>query len=166
MATTEGSGDKRQLILFLSAYFMLGLLVGQLVGLSSDSIAKPLISTLFAFGGGSILVLLGRLKQDDRAPALLALLGVSTGCLVGVYLGLYVDTHHLLSPLSTTHEATHSDTQATHTGTQATGQFFYLHDAQAASAADMIDAQYRSKHITPTQAYDELYQLVKRGPTQ
>jgi hypothetical protein len=156
MSATEQSGKSVSPLLFLGAYSILGLLVGHLVGFSSDSIAKSLIPALFAFGGGSVLVFLGRLPGPDRAPALLALLGMSGGCLLGIYLALYVDAHKLLSPST-------PGVVLGQVAGSSPGDFYYLHDAAAVSQADAIDAKRRAHDLTCEDAFSQLYRLAKTG---
>lgn len=76
----------------------LGLLIGNLVGLTSESIVAPLISLLFVFIGGSLFAFLHKLSTADRRLAGASLLALSLACLVGTYAGIYVAEYQVLSP--------------------------------------------------------------------
>jgi len=61
--------------------FLLGLLVGNLVGMTAESVATPLLGLLFAFIAGSVIALLGKLPPEDRRLAGQCIAALSLGCL-------------------------------------------------------------------------------------
>ena len=76
----------------------LGLLLGNLVGMTSESVVGQLVGLLFVFVGGSVFALLRKLNDNDRGLAGKLLMGVSLGTLIGVYAGIAVNEFRLLSP--------------------------------------------------------------------
>src|SRR5688500_11854820 len=80
------------------AFSMLGLLVGNLVGLSATSVVTPLLGLLFAFAGSSVIAFLHKLTQQDRKVASYAMTALSVACLVGIYSGVLVNEYRLLTP--------------------------------------------------------------------
>lgn len=78
----------------------MGLLVGNLVGMSSDHLSRVILGLLFGLIGGSIAALLHKIPVNDRHLAGAALCTLSLGCLVGVYSGIFVSQYQLLTPAS------------------------------------------------------------------
>jgi len=78
--------------------FLLGLLVGNLVGLTAQSVVTPLLGLLFAFIGGSVIAMVGKLPPADRRLAGQCIIALSLGCLIGTYGGIVVSDYQLLSP--------------------------------------------------------------------
>ncbi len=88
-------------ILFMktrTAFGLLGLLVGNLIGLTAQSVVTAVVPVLFAFGGGSILAFMKELPLEFRKEAVQAIAALSLMCLVGVYTGIIVCEHRILSP--------------------------------------------------------------------
>jgi hypothetical protein len=77
--------------------FSLGLLVGNLVGLTAKSVVTSLLGLLFAFIGGSVIALLNKLPPADRRLAGQCVVALSLGCLIGTYGGIVVSEYQLLS---------------------------------------------------------------------
>jgi hypothetical protein len=65
------------------AFFTFGLLVGTLIGLTSESVVSGFLPILFAFGGGSIIAFLDRFHGEERTIALIGIASLSIGTLVG-----------------------------------------------------------------------------------
>jgi len=76
----------------------LGLLIGNLVGLTSESLVGRIISLLFVFIGGSLLAFLRKLDVHDRKTAGASLLALSLASIVGVYMGILMTEYRWLSP--------------------------------------------------------------------
>jgi hypothetical protein len=132
------------------AFVALGFLVGQLVSLSAASLAKSLLGLLFAFGGGSAIGLLKKLEGGDRILACKGIFFLSMGCLAGIYGGIYVSEHQMLTPNRTVAEAR-----------MKSGEVKYLRkDVTAAALA--VD-QLRANHdLTDAQAVGQLVEIVER----
>ena len=161
----------------------LGLLVGNLVGFTAESITASIVPLLFAFGGGSAIAFLQKLSVPDQRTAASAIFGLSLGCLVGLYAGLYVAERQLLTPperrglLSEEYlEVLRSeeDPEVRRMVAEALGSsqgriaptvtgFRYLR-AQQVEAADAIDAALYARGINPEsllEAYQAMYALIK-----
>ena len=134
----------------------LGLLIGNLVGLTSESAVNPLLSLLFVFVGGSVLGFLHKLDANDRAIAGGSVLSLSVCCLVGVYFAIWTNQHRWLSP-KTAGATQASATQANATQTDQP----YLRSA-AVNEADLIDRRKEQGVIKPDEAYEQMYRLVRK----
>ena len=80
------------------AFCALGVLVGTLLSFSAQSLAQAVLAAVFAFFGGSILQILATRTRPFQVAAALATLSLSLGTLFGIYSGVYVNEHQLLSP--------------------------------------------------------------------
>jgi hypothetical protein len=129
----------------------LGLLIGNLVGLTSESAVNPLLSLLFVFVGGSVLGFLHKLDSNDRAIAGGSVLSLSVCCLVGVYFAIWTNQHRWLSPTPA------SSTQANPSQTDQS----YLRSASMIEA-DLIDRQKEQGAIGLDEAYAQMYRLVRK----
>ena len=117
----------------------LGFLIGNLVGLTSESVVTQTIGLLFAVMGGSLIVLLKGLQPDDRRLAGKMILSLSVMALLGVVSGIVISENRLLSPA---HIVAGADNK-------------YLRKLTASDLAE-IDLRYNSGHLTPAEAYKEL----------
>jgi hypothetical protein len=122
----------------------MGLLIGNLVGLTSEKVVTPVIGLLFSFIGASILTVLHKLTHADRMAAGKAILALSVSCLVGVYGGVLVSEHHLLTPKDAAN-ATVGDR--------------YLRKGEVV-AANGIELQRIQKRLTLEEAYDQMLKLA------
>lgn len=137
---------------FGAAFLVLGLLIGTLLAMSAQSIVQAVIAALFAMFGGSILVLLEKVSPTNQLKSCVAILAVSLGTLVGVYSGVYVNEHELLTPTSrrvSAFESRRMDTEVEK----------YL-KAYVRPKAAAIDEQYTNKMIKAEEAYDRLRKVV------
>jgi hypothetical protein len=135
--------------------FLLGLLVGNLVGLTATSVVTPLLGLLFAFVGGSVIVMLGKLPSADRRLAGQCIVALALGCLIGTYGGIVVTEYQLLSPKIDHVPATRmtvADRKA----------YLYLRSEVMAPAA-AIQLQYAQGHITAEEAYGQLRALLQKA---
>lgn len=82
----------------VAGFLALGFLIGNLVGMSATSAVTALLGLLFAFAGGSILAFLEKFSSVNLRVASQALLALSLACTIGLYTGIYVSEHQLLSP--------------------------------------------------------------------
>jgi hypothetical protein len=76
----------------------MGMLIGSLLALSAQSLSKSVIAAMFAFFGGSLLAFLQKLSIIDQIKASGGLGAIALGTIFGVYSGLYVNEHQLLTP--------------------------------------------------------------------
>ncbi len=77
----------------------LGILVGTLAGLSASPVVAALIGTLTAVAVGFIGHTSGTADTDRGSDSTLASVGIfSIAAIVGVFCGIYIRTHDLLSP--------------------------------------------------------------------
>jgi hypothetical protein len=127
-------------------FVALGLLVGNLVGMTSESAVTPTLSLLFSAAGGSIVVLLHKVPETERKILGKLLLALSISCLFGIFDGIVVTEHRLLSPRSATRAQ--SDTK-------------YLR-SMTSKEIDAIDIEYKSRAISAGEAYSRLYALAKK----
>jgi hypothetical protein len=146
-------------IAIVIAFVCLGFLIGNLVGFSSSSSLAVLIPLLFTFAGGSAVGFLPKLEVDTRRLAAGAVIALSLACLAGVYFGIFVSERQLLSPPNVRAVASTSQT------TRPERTYFYLR-AEELKEVDVIDQKFRSNELTAEQAYEQLYESVKKGGTQ
>lgn len=124
----------------------LGLLIGNLVGLTSESVVASTIGLLFSAVGGSVILFLHKLQQGDRRLAGQLILALALSTLIGIFTGIYVTEHRVLSPDYARNSP--SDNK-------------YLRSSAASEVAE-IDLKYNEHAITAAQAYDQLRALVTR----
>jgi len=146
------SNKHNPLLLFGISFACLGLLIGNMVGLSADSLVRVLIPALFAFGGGSVLVILRKLSVDEQRMAAVAISTLSIFCLLGVYVGILQAEHRFFTPQS---DQSFGDTASSMQSNK------YLHDSEIETIY-AIDAKYSNKFITAEEAYDQLFKVVER----
>jgi hypothetical protein len=147
--------------LTLIAFAALGLLVGNVSGLSDAAVTLPLIAALFAFVGGSAIAFLKDVPDAQRGSAALAITGLAIGCLLGVYLGILVREHQLLTPQARRFIATPSEQNAPVTQSGVT-RYLRSSDVQRLGT---IDAARRRGALTAQEAYDSLYNLIREENT-
>lgn len=134
----------------------LGLLIGNLVGLTSHSVVTSVIGLLFAFGGTSILAFLSKIEQEDRKVAGQCVLALSLGCLLGTYAGISVSEWHILSPRSAA--ATKQEGSPNAVNNSLLNKYL---DSASIASADAIDIEYQNKAITAEEAYERLRKVVR-----
>jgi len=132
------------------AFLSLGFLVGNLAGLTAETVTSTLLGLLFAFAGGSAIAFMHKLDRDARIDASRAILSLSVACLIGVYVGIFVSEHQFLSPDSPKN-AHRSSVQARK----------YLRE-KLLPQAEVIDQQKANLQLTTEEAYEKLYELIER----
>ena len=137
-------------------FLALGLLVGNLIGLTAESVVTPVLGLLFAFGGGSIIAFIGKFSPEDRRLAGQAILALSVACLVGVYSGIGISEWQILSPPE---RAQLNDSAPSPRASIADKK--YLRSALIKSA-NAIDTQLTMDVISFDEAYKQLFKLVKK----
>jgi hypothetical protein len=80
------------------SFLALGFLIGNIVGMTAQSVVTSLLGLLFAFAGGSVLTFIHKLDAGERRLAGQAVLALSLACVGGLYTGIFVSEHRLLSP--------------------------------------------------------------------
>lgn len=128
------------------AFGSLGLLVGNIIGLSGNSLGISFVAALFALGGGSLIPFLNKLIPNDREIAAISLIALSLSCLLGIYVGILQNEYQIFTP-SKTHGSDHND------------QTRYLR-GEDMDVINSIDRKYTSKLITAEDAYEQLYKAV------
>lgn len=131
--------------LFGIAFASLGLLIGNMIGLSADSLVKVLIPAMFAFGGGSVLALLNKLTVNDQRTAAVSLIALSSFCLLGVYIGILQTEYRVFTP----------KTDGQNQREIITSEQKYLRSVSL-ERIDIIDTQFRQGLITGETAYEKL----------
>lgn len=145
------------MVIILFAFLCLGFLIGNLVGFSSGSVLAVLLPLLFTFGGGTAVGFLPKLDVDKRRLAAAAVIALSLSCLAGVYVGIFVSERQLLSPAHVRETVSTKPTTREDRGYLRTALF---------DEATIIDQKFRANELNAEQAYEQLYQLVKKGEMQ
>lgn len=131
------------------SFISLGLLIGNLTGLTSASITTSLLSLVFAFAGGSTIALITKLEQKQIVEVEKMILYFSISCLLGVFSGIIISEFKLLSPSIT------SEVEV--------GRNKYLRN-NGLSKANEIDGYYQRGIYTKEQAYNSLYAHIVTFP--
>lgn len=126
----------------------MGLLLGALLGLTSEALVGSTIALLFAFVGGSIFALLGKLTENDRRLAGQMLAALSICAIFGLSFGIAANTYRWFSPFPDAAQKTyvHKDDP-------------YIR-SKTVSLANEIDAEKQHGSITTDQAYEQMYRLA------
>ncbi len=97
-----GAPEERNTVtrVIVFAFISFGFLLGNLIGLTAESIVKSLIPLLFAFVGGSAITFIGKLKEVEQFKASVAMGCFSLSCLLGVYTSLLIVENQLFTPIS------------------------------------------------------------------
>lgn len=140
-------------MLTIVAFACLGFLIGSLIGLSVESTLAVLIPLLFTFAGGSAIAFFTKMETASRRITSAAVIALSLASLIGVYSGIYISEHQLLSPAGVREERLHHGASRQEMG--------YLR-AQDISNINAINQQYRTGDLTAQQAYERLYELISR----
>jgi hypothetical protein len=148
---------------FVLGFGALGLLIGNLVGLTSESAVTPVMGLLFAFAGSSILALLGKISQEDRQLAGKAIFMLCACCLIGIFLGIVVDEHKLLTPgefrEARIQAALKAESSPNSHASEASASSKYLR-SDFIRRANAIDAHKANGDISVDQAYDQMFHLA------
>jgi len=148
------SGKRTAVIWIGLGLFALGTLIGSLVALSAQSLAQAVIAAMFALFGGSLLVFMEKLSEQNQAKAAIGIFAISLGTLCGVYSGLYVNEYQLLTPPAQRFTRAQS--------TQATVEVRKYLKENILPKANEIDVKYRNGLLTPQDAYDQIRILVEK----
>ena len=139
---------------FAFGFLFLGFLIGTLVAMSAQSLSNGVIAAVFALTGGSLLALLKTLSDADQLKAAAGIGGISLGAILGVYSGLYVNDHRLLSPKAQlANVQQQAGQQVINTTSQEGGK--YLRSVNL-TRVNEIDQEYRTGVLQLDQAYEQL----------
>ena len=114
--------------------------------------SDAVVAGLFTLIGGSLIAFFDKTTAQAQRAAVIALFGLSVGSLVGVYTGIIVNEHMVLSPKGAA--TTRSGVLA------ASAPVKYLRE-NTLLLIDEIDAKHRTGVLTAEQAYAELFKAVK-----
>lgn len=137
--------------MLIIAFTTLGFLIGNLMGLSAESTLSTVLPLLFAFGGGSAVAFLHKLEQCERRNASIAITALSLSCLIGVYSGIYITEHQIISP-SEVKQARLSSIESRK----------YLRSINI-NSVEQIDTKLKTGGLSTKQAYEDLYNLIQAG---
>lgn len=141
----------------------LGFLIGNLVGLTAHSVVTAVLSLVFAFAGGSVIGLLGKVADADRKLAGQGICALSLTCLIGVYSGIAISEWRVLSPrnsrtnISTLNLGKEEAKAEGAIPMSLTNKYL---DSDTVSTINSIDLLYRKNVITANEAYEKLYETV------
>ena len=138
----------------------MGILIGSLVGMTSEKVVTPVIGLLFSFVGASILTTLHKLNPHDRLVAGKAIFALSLFCLVGVYSGVLVTEYRLLSPKIQGVSASSAKPEKTSDSSAPDNKYLRSATIDKANAIDLLKAQGR---LSPDEAYAQMYQLARES---
>jgi hypothetical protein len=144
--------------MLVAGFAALGLLVGNLLGLSATSFVKEFVSLVFVFVGGSVIALLHKLSNSDRRVAGSLLFALSVGTVVGIYAGVLVTEYRVLSP-AVPRPMVSGQPSATDGG-KTTDSNRYLRGSTL-SEASTIELN-RSLGLSIEDAYTQMYSLAVR----
>lgn len=135
----------------LLAFLALGFLIGNVVGLTAESVGSVLIPVVFTFGGGSAVALAAKLDPDARKVAYRSVLAVSSSCLVGIYVSVAISEYQFLTPLKSRAERLQ--------GPPADRKYLRSASIEDAHRIDQLRAQ---DLLTTVEAYEQMYLLVQK----
>lgn len=143
------------------AFATLGLLIGNLVGLTAESIVSSLVALLFVCGGGSAIGFLVGLDADRRKAASVAISSLSLACLVGIYTGILVSEYQLLTPPERRAEGAKFSIGESIplSATNRTLKNVYVR-AFLTTEANQIDQLKVTGKMSAEEAYEALYKLI------
>jgi hypothetical protein len=162
MDSTEALSEQPSLRIITAiigvGFLALGLLIGTLLAMSATSLAQSVIAALFALFGGSLLTFLDKVTVNNQIKAAAGLFAVSIGTLIGIYSGVYVNEHRLLSPLA----LRSLPSATTESKALQTEKYLYLRSSVIKDAT-AIDQKYRNKMLTAEEAYEKLRSTISSG---
>jgi hypothetical protein len=126
----------------LLGFASFGILIGMITGLTSSQIAGAIITALFAFAGGKLLIDFGSKTTSEQIKIGLVLFGFSLFCAGGILLGIYIKVNNLL----TNPELTAQHTVLTKTGD--TSKVVYLRSHES----NLIELKFRRNEISADSA--------------
>ena len=141
----------------IAGFVALGFLIGNLVGLSATSAVTALLGLVFAFAGGSILAFLEKFGVEDRRVAAQALFALSIACTVGLYTGIVVSEHQLLSPRRPVIAV--ADSLQRGKARESVADRKYLRSG-VLNGVDAIEALHRRGDLSGEAAYKQLRDLI------
>lgn len=133
------------------AFSSLGLLIGNLIGLTAESVVSAFLPLLLAFVGGSIIAFISKIPIADRIDASLAVSALSLSCLVGLYISIAASEHQVLTPDYS------SDLQVG--AEESIEDRKYLRSEQL-ELTHAVDQRFRNGQIDAAEAYSKLREII------
>lgn len=130
------------------SFTSLGFLIGNLVGLTSESTVVSLIGLLFVFAGSSAVSFMHKLSDHDKNNAGKAIMSLSISCLIGLYASIIISDNQLLTLGKNT-----SNSRETIASRK------YVRENLISRVND-IDRDKGNKRITTEEAYEKLYKFI------
>ena len=84
--------------LVIWGFSSLGMLVGNLIGLSTDSLSSVLLPALLTLVGAGGFGFLSKLAESERAIAMTSAASFCIACLVGIYSSVWLTEHRIFTP--------------------------------------------------------------------
>jgi len=138
--------------LLVFAFSCFGFLIGNLVGLTAESVVMGLLPLLFAFGGGSAIALMGKLSEAGQVNAYIAIGCLSLSCLFGAYTGIYLTEHQVFTPEN-----------RRIIGAKTNVEYLKYLRSEMVGTIQSIDERARTKRISYEQAYKELKDAIEQS---
>lgn len=126
-----------------------GLLIGLITGLTSSAISGAIITALFAFVGGKILLNFDGKKPGVQINIGIVILGFSLFCVTGILSGIYIKVNQVLT-ITYTVKSNQSPTSS-----KKDSGNVYLR----ANEAKLIELEYRRGEINKDSALQALFNL-------
>ena len=171
------------------AFSMLGFFVGNMVGLTGESIVQGSVAILFAFAGGSAIAYMKNFSEKDRIAVGKIIFSLSLFSLFGVYVGILMTEHRVFGEpqssfnrisaiveksiednLTTAEKVKRSDlidlfrilVEIGEKSDKGILNYKYLRGANS-TEVNAIEKQLRNKQITYEEAYLELKKILLRN---
>ncbi len=148
--TVSAKGQSLGLANVWSAFAAAGLLIGLLTGMTATSVVSSLLSLLFTFLGGSVLVMLQKLSDEQIRTAYKGVFSLSVGCIVGLFAGLIISERQLLTPFA--------NRAAERREGAVTPKYL---KTSIAEKADAINADKETGRLSVEEAYGQLLRLSR-----
>jgi len=132
-----------------------GMLIGIITGLTSSPIASAIITALFGFAGGTLLLNFDSKTASQQIKIGVVLLAFSLFCTFGILAGIYTKVNRLLTQKSVQVEKSNINVADTTTTKDNT---IYLRS----KTADFIEIQLRRHEISKDSAIQALLNINRR----
>lgn len=137
------------------AFLTFGIMLGLMIGMTSESVVSAFLPLAFTLFGGSLLIFLNTVSATLRPLALWIVFSLSLGIISGVLSGIWISENRVLSPT-----ADRSAKPAVVTCATETADRKYLRNFTT-SDLDIIIQKVDGGVITKEEAYIKILDLVK-----
>jgi predicted PurR-regulated permease PerM len=141
-----------------AAFASIGLLTGLLTGMTSSSVVTAVLGLVFALLGGSIVAFVQKLTVAQQDIAVKCLLFLSLFCTLGVFCGIVITEHQLLSPTNQPLLRTNKEKES---NPKTFDERKYLKEFLMDPAVN-IDSKRRDGSMSADDAAKELFQLIQK----